>query len=231
MGCPSLLEPSPGGPISLSCLGLVWSGHLRGLPPPSAGCPRGLELHGSKAGGPGTSWGGQRAPRSEAVLPFLLYAGVVSGTSPTGLSMVPYQWGAEGRALSGWEPHSCCLAKPWTWGSSQGLTRGGGQQAQVGETLVPVELPLLKQEVHHLRRWGLWLGDRGRDRWDRAASAGGVGAPAALTWQTSSSRRRRGPCGGAGHMPVSGHPHTTSGRGVLVGASGRSSRACGRTPT
>lgn len=44
-------------------------------------------------------------------------------------------------------------------GSGWGLTRGRGQQAQVVVTLVTVEFPLLKQEVHHLSGGGLWLGD------------------------------------------------------------------------
>lgn len=45
-----------------------------------------------------------------------------------------------------------------------GLTGGRWQQAQVVETLVTVELPLLKQEVHHLSGRGLGLGDRWANR-------------------------------------------------------------------
>lgn len=46
-------------------------------------------------------------------------------------------------------------------------------------------------------------------------SRGGWGPPAMLTWQnsSSSSSRRWGQGGGAGHMPVSGHPPTTLGWG------------------
>ena len=37
-------------------------------------------------------------------------------------------------------------------GPKAGLTSRQGQQAQVVETLVTIELPLLKQEIHHLSR-------------------------------------------------------------------------------
>lgn len=64
------------------------------------------------------------------------------------------------RALPGRELGGCWPAEPWTWAGGWGLTSGGGQQAQVVETLVTIEFPPLKQEVHHLGRRGLQLGDR-----------------------------------------------------------------------
>ena len=64
-----------------------------------------------------------------------------------------------------------------------GLTSWGGQKAQVVETLVAIELPLLKQEVHHLSGGGLRLGvqmdgQRGQTGVSmRGRQAGGTGGP------------------------------------------------------
>ena len=59
-------------------------------------------------------------------------------------------WGLGGTGLSHEESTGL--------GPKAGLTSRQGQQAQVVETLVTIELPLLKQEIHHLSRGGLWLG-------------------------------------------------------------------------
>lgn len=109
------------------------------------------------------------------------------GLEPRGAQSIPgpSSWG--GWALSSGAPHhffcswlaletplaSSCLESSVTAGTGgAGLTCGWGQQAQVVETLVAVELPLLKQEVHHLGSGGLQLG-----QWRQTVGppAGGAG--------------------------------------------------------
>lgn len=99
------------------------------------------------------------------------------------------------------------------------------------ETLVPVELPLLKQKVHHLSGGGLWLGTRaGRQELWSARGAGGSREGAGrgwpwLTWDASSSNssRRGGRCGQLGGMPLGCRPPHLAGaaqlgqRGCLCG--------------
>lgn len=111
-----------------------------------------------------------------------------------------------------------------------GLTGGGRQQAQVVETLVAVQLPLLKQEVHHLGEGALWLGRQARGqgtgcvRGRQAAGgrergeAGGAPGGAHLTGQQQQQEEVAAVWSGGGHAserppPTSGWDDTAEAKG------------------
>lgn len=96
-----------------------------------------------------------------------------------------------------------------------GLTSRWGQQAQVVMTLVTVELPLLKQEIHYLGRGYLRLGNRWsgkqEDRQDRAVGTSvqsrealRVGCGVQHTHQEKQQQQHQLRTGGLGAVHASG---------------------------
>lgn len=195
-------------------------------PPPPQSAHWALSYMEAKTVSPGQAWGaascrgGHKAPQFWGQVYHFFYFLVVRPWASHWPLRASVSSPANGGRVSGDRafPEGSWEAAP---AEGVGLTRGRRQQAQVVETLVSVQLPLLKQEVHRLGRGGLRLRDRTVSTEAGGNRRGQAGGHTHLGGQQQQQQQQAGAAWlGGGHS--SGLPPPTSVWGRRAGARGSS---------